>query len=92
MTLQEVVFESPLFGERRIPRDINDFGDNETVGLKVKRNGRTFFQQQDHDFGVYLGYVNGQYHIGTCEIMSFVPSELESFATLEELKQQWELD
>ncbi len=92
MTLQEVLLDSPLFGKKRIPTAINDFGDEATVGLNIKRMSKNFSEFTDHDFGVYLGYVRNKYHIGTCEILSFAPSKLESFNTLEELKKQWGLD
>jgi hypothetical protein len=90
--LAKVICNSSLWGIKRNPVSEFDFGDQATVGLRVKRCGKNSENFVNHDFGIYLGESEGKYHVGTCEIMSFLPSKLESFSTLEELKQQWMLD
>lgn len=91
--LAEIILGAPLFGPKRKPLSRQDFGGDDTVGLKVRRMGkRNLLDYVDHDFGMFLGFQKGKYHIGTCEVTSFKPSKLESFDTLEELKMKWELD
>jgi len=90
--LGRIIFDAPLFGKKRSPKNECDFGDEQTVGLKLKRSGKSFNSLGDHDYGVFLGENDGQFHVGTMEILSFTPSKLESFDTLEKLKQQWILD
>ena len=90
-TLMDVIMDIPLFGEKRVPTHEMDFGDEKTVGLQVK-TGKPFKDLTNHDFGFYLGYCAGQWHVGTHEIGTFRPTKLESFNTLEDLKQKWRLD
>ena len=90
-TLMDVIMAAPLPGEKRVPVSEMDFGDQATVGLQVK-TGKRFKDLTDHDFGFYLGYCAGQWHVGTHEIGTFRPTKLESFDTLEKLKQKWMLD
>lgn len=92
MDLNKVILNATLFGGKRSPKSEYDFGDEKTVGLKLKRAGKAFDYFNDHDFGYYLGYYGGKYHVGTHVILSFVPSKLESFDSLEELKENWILD
>jgi hypothetical protein len=90
--LVRVLMNTSLWGHKRKPVSAFDFGDQETVGLCVKRCGKNIENFVDHDFGIYLGESYGKFHVGTMKIMEFKPEKLESFSTLEELKQQWMLD
>ena len=90
--LARVLLNTFLWGTKRKPVSEFDFGDEVTVGLHVKRRGKNIETATDHDYGIYLGESEGKFHVGTHIIMSFAPDKLESFSTLEELKQQWILD
>lgn len=92
INLSDVVSNAPLFQATRKARSETDFGDQKTVGLKVKAIDKSFDELEDHDFGIYLGYYSGQYHVGTCKILEFAPSKLASYDTLEELHENWILD
>ena len=92
MTLSEVMFDAPLFGNKRSPKHDMDFGDFGTIGLNLKRVNKNFEEYGDYDFGVYLGLFDNKFHVGVMKVMTFKPSKLESFDTLEELKMEWKLD
>lgn len=92
VTLSEVILQMTILPITKNPKSRDDFGGINSVGLKVRRTGKQFTQYADHDFGTYLGLYKEQFHIGTCEIVSFHPTKLESFNSLEELKKEWELD
>lgn len=74
------------------PSGPTDFGLHTSVGLRLKRRSKNFEEYGDHDFGIYLGLYEGKFHVGTCEVMSFTPSKLESFNHLHDLKKEWWLD
>jgi len=81
--------------KQRIPKSAEDFGDDETIGLCVKRSGRDIFEGDPNDsFGIFLGKdSDNNYIIGINELGSkfkFVSGE--SFESLELLKQHWILD
>lgn len=91
--LYQVMMDAPMFGTKRKSHTPQDFGDDATVGKCLKVIGKTLLDEyKDYDFGMYLGKQNGKYHVGMCEMMSFTPSKLESFDSLESLKEKWELD
>lgn len=90
--LARVLMDTSIFGEKRKPVSAFDFGDQATIGLHLKRCGKNIENFVDYDFGIYLGESYGKFHVGTMKIMEFKPEKLESFSTLEELKQQWMLD
>jgi len=92
INLSDVVTHAPLFQVTRKAKSETDFGDQKTVGLKVKAIDKSFDDFEGHDFGIYLGYYNGQYHVGTNKILEFAPSKLVSYDTLEELHENWILD
>lgn len=92
MDLNEVIMNSAILGRKRIAKSANDFGDDATVGLQLKRLRKTMANYEDHDFAFYLGMVNGKFHVGTHEIGTFMPTKLESFDNLDDLKREWELD
>lgn len=81
--------------KHRIPKSADDFGDDETVGLCVKRKDHSIFSGDPNDsFGIFLGKDNNNnYIIGINELgykFKFVSGE--SFESLESLKQNWILD
>lgn len=90
--LRKVLMNAPILGVRRKPVSETDFGDERTVGLQLKKFGKTLEQFEDHDFAFYLGFYEGEWHVGTCKIAEFIPSKLRSYISLEELKRDWILD
>lgn len=88
--LYEVITKAPLFGNKRNPCDVNDYGDAATIGLYVIRINTG--QSQALDYGVYLGPYQGRYHIGIFERDSYRPARLESYETLDAMKTEWFLD
>lgn len=95
LTLNDVVFWAMMkAGARRIPKHEHDYGDVGTIGLCVKRSGVLFSDMNalESNWGIFLGEVNGQWHIGTRTAETFHPTGLESFESLEEMKRKWILD
>jgi hypothetical protein len=69
----------------------HDFGEQDTVGLHVKRMGTSIEDDCEDAFGRYLG----QHDAGYVVLVTFIdyrPKAIEIFDTLEELKKQWRLD
>lgn len=90
--LRDVIMNAPVLGAKRKPVSETDFGDERTVGLKLKKSGKAFEKFEDHDFAFYLGFYEGEWHVGTHRISEFTPSKLRSYISLEELKKDWILD
>jgi|WetSurSiteA1Bulk_404760.scaffolds.fasta_scaffold102747_1 hypothetical protein len=93
--LIDVLLNSKIFGIKRSPKSRNDFGDDETVGMHVRKIGE--FDQKDldpdaHVWGRYLGGYNGKWYVGTYPTSEFCPKALTEYDSLEKLKQVWELD
>lgn len=81
--------------QRRIPTSQDDFGDEGTIGLCLKRRGRDIFSGDPNDsFGLFLGLDdNDRYIVGINEIGSkfkFVAGE--AYESLADLKIDWVLD
>lgn len=79
----------------RIPNSQDDFGDEYTVGLCVKRKGVNIFEgHPDDTFGLYLGVdANNRYIVGINKLgarYEFVSGE--AFDSLVDLKEKWTLD
>ena len=79
----------------RIPKTQDDFGDDQTVGLCLKRRNRCIFSGDPNDsFGLFLGLDdNNKYIVGINELghkFKFVGGE--SFDSIEDLKDDWVLD
>jgi len=91
-SLRNVLWNAPVLGVKRKPVSETDFGDERTVGLKLKTSGKDFGKLEDHDFAFYLGFYEGEWHVGTHRICEFSPSKLKSYISLEELKKDWILD
>lgn len=86
----ERMAESP----KRRPTAIDDFGDEATIGLHLKRKGRDDVQR---DFGLYLGEHHGLWIVGIKHCTWWTGgcgrlTRLESYGSLERLKRLWELD
>ena len=86
---------TPMTGRLKARQDRSDFGGEDSYLLKVRRIGRDYpcgDDVRDGDFGIYLGCHDGAYLIA---LQAIFPPDLigcERFATLAELKANWELD
>jgi hypothetical protein len=72
-------------------KNAHDFGGPDTVGLHVKRIGTSIEDSCEDAFGRYLG----EHPYGFAVLVTHIdyrPKAVELFDTLEELKQQWQLD
>ena len=87
----DVYLDSPIWGNKKISKDVYDFGDNDTVGKHLKRSDIDYFTKPN-GFGVFLG----QHTIGwVVGIKNLMGSQLVSglvYDSLDTLKQQWQLD
>jgi hypothetical protein len=86
---------TPMTGRLKPRQDRSDFGGQDSHLLKVRRIGRDYpcgDDVQDGDFGLYLGHHDDGYVVA---LQSILPGDIighERFATLAELKADWELD
>lgn len=85
------LFNANLLNKCRVATHADDFGDEATVGLRVKKR-KSFDEFQDHDFGIFLGKQEGKFCIGTCVIMDFVPNRISLYDSSEEMHRDWQLD
>lgn len=82
---------TPLFGEKRLPKNAMDFGDLATIGKCMKRKNLSFTELGDRDFGIFLGHHNDIWVVAIVDLYNNLV-EGEGFPTLEELKDVWQLD
>lgn len=84
--------QTVLLGWHRCPTSEYDYGDQETVGLHVKR---TTFDigdvAADDVFGLYLGKHQDGYVILVTNVF-YTTIGAEVFETLEEMRKEWKLD
>jgi hypothetical protein len=86
---------TPMTGRLKAREDRSEFGGEDSYLLKVRRIGRDYpcgDDVRDGDFGIYLGRHDGGYFVA---LQAIFPPDLigcERFATLAELKANWELD
>lgn len=70
-----------------------DYGDAETIGLQVKRVGKTICDSDlTNDYGVFLGPDgHGRLYVGIWNL-SFRIHKYEAFDSVEEMHKVWMLD
>lgn len=80
--------------ESRVPTSQNDFGDDKTALLCLKRKGIDIFEGNPNDkFGVYLGEHENKFVVGVNDIGSkYKFNSCEVFDSEVEMKQTWVLD
>lgn len=84
--------QTVLPDQPRRPTSPHDYGDQDTVGLHVKRNRFDIGDVAADDvFGLYLGKHHDGYVILVTDIFS-KPNGAEVFETIEEMKAEWQLD
>ena len=88
--------DSPVFGDKKSPNNRGDFGDDDTVGLNLRRIGLSFDLPQefkpDESFGVFLGRHGDQWVVAVKKFDYSGMSGCELFDSLESLQRRWELD
>lgn len=88
--LQAYWLNTPLSNDRRVPESADDFGDARTVGLHLKRRGYSIEHDHPEPFGRYLGKHEDGYVVAVSGVLDMVGAAV--YNTLEELKQDWQLD
>lgn len=73
---------------RRELKSYNDWGDEASYGICLKRIGNNFYNDKMDDFGIFLSNkIVGVQHLLSYEFLYF-----EIFDSIDELKQHWECD
>lgn len=83
--------DSPVLQTQRKIAHHEDWGDQATVGINLKRRGVPFYQATEECYGLYLGKHEKGFVVGIKSWVTALKSG-ELFETLEELKQRWEID
>jgi hypothetical protein len=76
---------------KRDCKNAHDFGGPDTVGLHVKRIGTSIEDACDDAFGRYLGKHGEGFAVMVTHV-DYRPKAVELFETIEDMKQQWQLD
>ena len=87
--------ESKLFGNKRSPAGRGDYGDDETVGLCLRRIGTNLCSHdfdKDDSFGRYLGQHPDGWVVGISKMDYSGWAGCEVFEDLDSLRRTWELD
>jgi hypothetical protein len=87
----EIIMDSPVLRPFRELKGPDDWGDQDTVGVHLKKLNYNFSEAKAEDFGRYLGKHDIGYVVGVKNWPGQVVSG-EVFETLEELKQRWQID
>jgi hypothetical protein len=90
----ETLENAPVFGIKRIPKSKYDYGDDETIGLCLKRKNGNIFEGDPNDkFGIFLGKKDSKFIIGVNNLGSKLNfSACETFDSKEEMLEEWVLD
>ena len=88
----EALENTPAFGDKRIPTSNKDYGDDETIGLCLKRKNGNLFEG-DPNVAIFLGEANDKFIVGVNQLGSkFNFSACETFDSKEEMIEEWILD
>lgn len=88
--LVRLLLDTP-FGVDYVPSHPNDFGDQTTVRVMLKRQKSNVDLKFETDFGIYLGKHADGFYVAIRNEQGEAQS-YERFETLELLKQEWQLD
>ena len=78
--------------KKRIPQDREDWGDEETVGLMLKRRDFNWNTSAPNDsFGTYLGKNDNKYVVLQLSLF-YQPSGELAYDSVESMKAEWVLD
>lgn len=80
--------------ESRVPKSQNDFGDEKTTLLCLKRKGVDIFEgDPNNKFGIFLGEHENKFVVGVNDIGNkYKFNSCEVFDSEVEMKQTWVLD
>jgi hypothetical protein len=96
-TKQEIFqafLDAKIIGTKRRPVSRDDFGDDATIGLCVRKR-KGLYQTLDMEayvFGKYLGEVKGKWIIAAMRTLDLIPTDLIEYDSLIQLQNDWELD
>lgn len=76
--------------QTRVATSSDDFGDEATVGLHLKRR-RKIDRDANGDFGIFAGEVDGTWLVAIKNAVWRIEGA-EAYSSLKELKEAWELD
>lgn len=90
----KVLLNIPLGHQSRIPVAADDFGDDETIRLCLKRVGFRIEKSDPNDsFGMFLGCYQTKYVVGVQQFGTRTKFlKTEEFDSVDELKIYWQLD
>lgn len=90
----EALLNTSFFGVRRIPKGSEDYGDDQTVGLCLKRKNVIVFEgNPDDKFGIFLGKQEDKFIVGVNKLGSrFDFTACETFDSFNEMVSEWVLD
>jgi len=94
----ERFLDLPVFAQRRIPKNEDDFGDEQTIGLSLKLRdggwwGDDWAGQHESPFAIYLGGSDEKgWVIAYKKLVGDGLMGGVSYPTLQDLKQVWGLD
>ena len=90
----EALMNTPMFGEMRRPKGSEDYGDDGTVGLCLKRKNVNVFEgNPDDKFGIFLGKQEDKFIVGVNKLGSkFDFTACETFDEFNEMVSEWVLD
>jgi len=89
------VLGTPKTGRLKHRENRSDFGGADSHLLKLRRIGRDYpfgNDVRDGDFGIYLGVHDAAYLVAIQAVLPPAIIGYEQFATLADLKANWELD
>ena len=81
--------DSPILNKKRSPTGPFDFGDEQTIGLHLKRVNYKIDNKED--FGLYLGQHDDTYVVAI-KSWDYQIIGAECFNSLDNLKAEWQLD
>ena len=76
----------------------DDFGDQDTVGIYLKRRGKSFQEyasnpNKEWDFGIFQGKLpNGKFGIAALSIHAPTPQVMLEFDSMEQIHREWIID
>lgn len=94
-SLSEVTWSANLYGEKRQPAHIMDYGDDDTVGLHLKRKDYELLPKkvaQGCKWGIFFGGYKGKWYVGVTKVIIKYPLGMFEYDTLDALKKDWALD
>lgn len=88
-TVFECLMDKPITRRRKLSHEF-DYGDDASIGAQLKRINYQFGQSSC--FGEFVGYQDVGYVVLVYDDATYTFNNAEVFATIDEMKQMWQLD